>query len=102
MNATEKKTVGKMIYIYCAAKHGTSHSLCSECDRLNTYAQRRLSSCKFGENKPTCERCPIHCYAPQMREKIREVMRFSGPRMIYRSPILAIHHLFKNLTSRHK
>lgn len=102
MNATEKKTVGKMIFIYCAAKHGTSHTLCNECDKLNNYAQRRLSSCKFGEEKPTCEKCPVHCYSPQMREKIKEVMRFSGPRMIYRSPLLAIRHLVKSISSRSK
>lgn len=97
MNDTEKKTVGKMIYLYCAAKHGTSHALCSECDKLYHYAQRRLSSCKFGEDKPTCEKCPVHCYSSPMRDKIKQVMRFSGPRMLFRYPVLAIRHLIKNL-----
>jgi hypothetical protein len=30
-----------------------------------------------------------------MREKIREVMRFSGPRMIFHHPIMAIRHLIE-------
>lgn len=100
MNKLERKTVGKMIHIYCAAKHGTSHALCNECDELNRYAQRRLSSCKFGNEKPTCEKCPIHCYSLQKRQQIKEVMRFAGPRMIYRYPVLAIRHVIKNCLSR--
>lgn len=99
MNELERKTVSKMIYIYCAAKHGTSHALCNECEALHKYAQRRLSSCRYGDTKPTCEKCPTHCYSPQMREKVKEVMRFSGPRMIYRYPLLAIRHVIKNCKS---
>ena len=83
--------------MYCAAKHGTSHSLCAECEVLNNYAQKRLSYCKFGQDKPTCEKCPVHCYAPEMREKIRVVMKYSGPRMIFFYPRSAIVHLFKSL-----
>lgn len=96
MNSTEKKTVSRMIYIYCAAKHGTSHYLCSECQTLNEYAHKRLSKCRYGEDKPTCQKCPTHCYSPEMKEKVKEVMRFAGPRMLFRSPVLAIKHLLKN------
>jgi len=97
MNKTEKKTVGKMIHIYCAAKHGTTRTLCADCAELNRYAQRRLDKCTYGEDKPTCEKCPIHCYKPDMRMRIKEVMRFSGPRMLFHSPVLAIRHLLKNI-----
>jgi hypothetical protein len=31
-----------------------------------------------------------------MRARIQEVMRYSGPRMLFRSPLLAIIHLFKS------
>ena len=85
-----------MIHIYCAAKHGTSRNLCAACAELNEYAQKRLNRCKFGEDKPTCQKCPVHCYKPEMKARIQDVMRFSGPRMIFRSPILAIKHLLKN------
>lgn len=95
MNEEEKKTVSKMIHIYCAAKHGTSHALCSECDELNKYAQKRLSQCRYGNEKPTCKKCPIHCYARNMKIQIQKVMRYSGPRIIFHSPISAISHLFK-------
>ncbi len=40
-----------------------------------------------------CSKCPIHCYKPKMREHIREVMRYSGPRMIFYHPIIAIKHM---------
>ena len=95
MNKQEKITVGKMLYIYCHAKHGTQNSLCADCEELNHYAQTRLSRCKYGDDKPTCEKCPIHCYKPEMREKIRIVMRYAGPRMIYKYPLTAIKHLIK-------
>lgn len=96
MNNTEKRTVHKMIRIYCAANHGYKKSLCTECSELNEYAQKRLEYCRFGENKPNCQKCPVHCYKPAMRTKIQEVMRFSGPRMLFRCPILAIIHLVKS------
>lgn len=96
MNNTEKKTVNKMIHIYCAAKHGNKESLCRDCSELNEYAQKRLERCRFGENKPNCKNCPVHCYKPDMKIKIQEVMRFSGPRMLFRSPLLSIIHLFKS------
>jgi hypothetical protein len=36
----------------------------------------------------------MHCYKPAMREKIKDVMRYSGPRMSYRHPLLALFHFF--------
>lgn len=85
-----------MIHIYCAAKHGYKKSLCPDCSALNEYAQKRLERCRFGEDKPNCKNCPVHCYRPDMKEKIQNIMRFSGPRMLFRSPILSIIHLVKS------
>lgn len=102
MNTTEKKTIGKMIHMYCNAKHGTSHALCTSCAELNKYAQKRLSKCIYGEDKPTCEKCPIHCYSSDMREKIKDVMRYSGPRMLFHNPRMAITHLMKGMKTPKK
>lgn len=81
-----------MIRLYCRARHG-GRELCTECRALAEYAGSRLDRCPFGEGKPTCVDCPVHCYAPAMRERIREVMRWAGPRMLWRHPVLAIRHL---------
>lgn len=89
----EYKTVEAMVSIFCNSNH-ESQDICDDCQELLDYALERLMKCPFGENKTTCAKCPVHCYKPAMREKIREVMRFAGPRMIYRHPIMAIHHLF--------
>lgn len=89
----EKRTVRQMIEIYC---HGQGHcrkGVCTECSALLEYAHSRLDHCKFGEQKPTCEKCPIHCYKPAMRKQIRIVMRYAGPRMLWHHPIAAIRHL---------
>ncbi len=90
----EKEVCNLMIELYCKKKHKTKkHCLCDECKDLSNYVSYRLSKCPFGENKTFCSNCKIHCYKPEYREKIRNVMRFSGPRMIFHHPILAIKHV---------
>lgn len=89
-----------MIRLYCRKKHGTKKGeLCAECDAVNQYAQQRLDKCPFGNEKGTCEDCTIHCYKPDMRDKIRRIMRFSGPRMILYYPRDAVIHMFRNKKS---
>ena len=90
--ATEFKTVVAMVEIYCRDHHMTQ-SLCQECTDLLEYAETRLDRCPYGEAKPTCNKCPIHCYKPDPKEQMRLVMRYSGPRMLLKHPILAIRHL---------
>ena len=78
----------------------TVPSLCPQCQALLDYAHKRLEHCKFGEDKPSCTRCPVHCYKPAMREQIRQVMRYSGPRMLLHDPIMAIRHLWDFLRAK--
>lgn len=95
MNEGEKKVVHKMIVIYCKANHKSINGMCEKCTDLDNYAMMRLERCPFGDSKPTCGTCTIHCYKMDMRERIREVMRFSGPRMIFRHPIDSIQHFYR-------
>ncbi len=91
-----------MISIYCRDNHHGS-AICADCEALLDYAAERLSRCPFGENKPTCAKCPVHCYKPEMREKIRSVMSYAGPLMIFRHPLLSLFHVidvFKNLRDK--
>ena len=89
---SEKRVVSQMIRLYCKHKLKLDE-IPSEYLELETYAHKRLDGCKFGDNKPACKRCTIHCYRPDMREKIRAVMRWAGPRMMIYDPIAAIKHL---------
>ena len=89
----EKLTVERMARIYCRGKHGCDGELCPECQELLAYARKRLDYCRYGEQKPTCGKCPVHCYKPDMKTKILEVMRYAGPRMIFYHPVNAIQHL---------
>lgn len=91
--AREAKAVEVMIKMYCKAHHHTKQELCSHCQELNDYAKIRVSKCKYGVKKPVCAKCTTHCYKPELRLKIKQVMRYAGPRMIYRHPIIAIEHL---------
>jgi hypothetical protein len=92
----EQKTIGIMIQMFCGAHHGTEGPvLCPPCEELLTYAKERLRRCPFGENKGACAKCEIHCYKPEMRKRVTEVMRYCGPRMLRKHPLLAIAHLLK-------
>jgi len=90
--ANEKLTVSRMISLYCRKKE-KQVELCDDCQALKEYALKRLDKCHFGESKPACKKCPIHCYSPAQREKIRAVMRYSGPRLFLYDPMAAIKHL---------
>lgn len=92
----EARTVEIMIHRYCRDHHATT-TLCDTCRHLLDYARKRLSRCPFQERKPTCGKCPIHCYAPAKREQIRAVMRYAGPRLLRSHPLLAILHLLDGL-----
>ncbi len=89
----ERKTVDAMIAIFCHDRHAPGRGLCHECANLSEYARQRLQKCPFGDDKPTCAKCPIHCYKPLLRAQMQTVMRYAGPRMLRHRPILAIRHL---------
>ncbi len=92
----EKRIVSEMIALYCRRKHGTKGRICEDCAALDAYARMRSDKCPFMETKTFCSNCKVHCYKPEMREKIREVMRFSGPRMLTVHPMLAIKHVIES------
>ncbi|MDH6312748.1 putative amidophosphoribosyltransferase [Parabacteroides sp. PFB2-10] len=89
----EKVTIERMVRIYCRKKE-KNEQLCPECEVLIAYTHQRLDRCPYGEEKTACKHCPVHCYKPAMREKVRQVMRYIGPRMIYLAPADFIRHLF--------
>ena len=89
----EGKTLEAMVRLYCRKLHSGRKGPCEECRALLDYAMKRLDLCPFVADKPTCARCPVHCYRPDMRERVRAVMRFAGPRMTVRHPVLAARHL---------
>ena len=90
----EKHTVSLMIRLYCRKKEG-NREICSNCRELEEFAHKRLSACRYGDQKTSCKKCPTHCYRKDMRERIRQVMRFAGPRMILYHPLEAVRHLFQ-------
>lgn len=89
----EWQTITAMLKIYCGNHHRSRGNLCGECQALLDYATVRLERCRFGVEKPTCAKCPVHCYLPKQREQIKEVMRYAGPKMLWRHPILSVFHL---------
>lgn len=100
----EKATVKAMISLYCKSHHNPYHSpgifLCDDCGELIKYAFLKLEKCPYGEKKPPCSKCTVHCYSDDMRTKIKAVMKYSGPRMLYNHPFLAARYLLVKIRSR--
>lgn len=99
----EIETVSSMIEIYCHGSHGTKRGeLCGQCEKLKEYTTARTMHCPFMETKTFCSACKVHCYSKEMQEKIRKVMRYAGPRMLFVHPVLAIRHVKVTLQNKRK
>ena len=97
----EKEMVTEMIALFCHKKHHTKRGqMCPDCRALSDYACLRSDKCPFMETKTFCSNCKVHCYKPEMRQKIKEVMRFSGPRIMFSHPISATRHVFLTLKEK--
>lgn len=89
-----------MIQVYC---HGQEHSrepgqdLCSQCSGLLLYAKERIQACRFGDQKGFCSKCTVHCFKPDRREDVKQVMRYAGKRMLLHHPLMALRHLFQQV-----
>ena len=100
----EKEMVSDMIRLYCQKQHKSLRNssglkktdLCPECADLEAYARMRSDKCPFMETKTFCSNCRVHCYKPDMRERIRTVMRFSGPRMLFVHPVAVVRHVIES------
>lgn len=92
----EKKVTSLMIKIYCNGNHG-KNEICESCNELISYVEDRIDKCPFMETKTFCSNCEVHCYNKKMREKIKKVMRYSGPRMIFHHPILLLDHTYESI-----
>jgi len=92
----ERRTIEAMIRLSCRDLHGGT-SLCGDCTELLGYALKRLEKCPYQDRKPVCSACPVHCYRPDMRQQVQSVMRYAGPRMLLRHPVLALLHLLDTL-----
>lgn len=99
----EKRTMAVMVEIYCRKKHQNAKGhLCPRCQKLLSYAWERTDKCPFMETKTFCSACKIHCYSKDMQDQVRNVMRYSGPRMLLVHPVLALKHMIITLQNRRK
>lgn len=101
----EVRLVDSMIDLYAAAHRDNppgSDAEVPDTAALKAYAHKRIEQCRYrsGQEKPFCNVCPVHCYKPEMRRQIRSVMRYSGPRMLVRHPVLTLMHLIGIIRSK--
>lgn len=97
--------------VYCSEKHNETktavstveadlqklplqkYPVCTECRDFLLYAFERRLRCPL-EDRPVCKHCPVHCYKPEYRKKVREIMRFSGQYLIRRGRFDLLWHYF--------
>ncbi|HEY3308005.1 MAG TPA: nitrous oxide-stimulated promoter family protein [Desulfuromonadaceae bacterium] len=110
INRNQKKDIrliGKFAEVYCAGRHGTlersqfllpaglgRRDLCAECAAFMEYAITKRMKCPLEAEKPSCKHCRIHCYTEQQREKVREIMGYSGRKLMLRGRLDYIWHYF--------
>ncbi len=106
------KTLVKFIEVYCDGHHndddrkqielkthnlheltGRHPRLCADCQKLLTHALVKRTICPM-DPKPQCKHCPKHCYHPNYRQKIQEVMKYSGRKLVMRGRVDYLLHLF--------
>jgi hypothetical protein len=101
------RLIGKFVEVYCAGTHRTverssvalpaglvERSLCTECRAFLEYAVTKRLKCPLEAEKPTCKHCRIHCYDRPRREKVREIMSYSGRALMLRGRLDYIWHYF--------
>lgn len=99
----ERVVVGEMIRSYCHGNHGTrGGELCDECAELAAYAEKRIARCPVMATKSFCSQCKIHCYAPAQRARIKDVMRYAGPRMLLSHPVMTVRHGLDTFAARQR
>lgn len=98
----ERKVVTQMIEVYCHGNHGARSELCDECASLAEYASTRIGKCPFMATKTFCSQCRVHCYAPAQRQAIKDVMRYAGPRMLLRHPVMTVRHGIDTLRAKRR
>ena len=97
----EKQLMKTMVTIYCKGhKHSSGNELCPSCMELLSYSYNKINRCPFMETKTFCNNCHVHCYQKEQREKVKEIMRYSGPRMLYHHPIVAIKHAYYTIKQK--
>jgi hypothetical protein len=96
----DSKVLEHFIQIYCDTKHikaikseKEGLTLCPECYETLVYSRLRRELCPL-DPKPACKNCEIHCYKPDQRQKIKDIMRHSGMHLIKRGRIDMLLHYF--------
>ena len=92
--------VETMIKIYCDGncnRPSSEDPLCSDCRALLDYSQNRLEKCPKGDRKTSCGRCDTPCYSEPHKSKIKQVMKYAGPRMAFKHPIKTVKYVIDHL-----
>ena len=88
------KVLATFIGCYCHGMHKSAKGeLCPDCAVLLLYARAKREKCPL-DPKPVCKHCHVHCYGKVQRAKIREVMAYSGRRLLLRGRLDLLWHYF--------
>ena len=106
----DAQTLRVMTQMYCENHHRTNGKRAGEnkdgnagddvlrkqCSAVLAYSLERTAKCPH-EHKGNCKECSIHCYKPDMRAAIKDIMSYAGPRMLYAHPLLALRYVTRKI-----
>jgi Nitrous oxide-stimulated promoter len=94
-------TLQSLFPIYCGKYHSSEKGeLCDSCSAELEYAIHKTKICPEKDQGKTCSDCKVHCFEAEHRERIKEIMRFAGPRLIWSHPLLSVRYIYLKLHSR--
>jgi Nitrous oxide-stimulated promoter len=99
------RVIGRFVEVFCTGKHGSvlrsefklpeglgSINLCVECAGFTDYAIARRLKCPLQSENPVCKHCTIHCYSPEQRKRMQEIMAYSGRKLIMKGRLDYLWH----------
>jgi len=98
--------IGRFTEVWCSDHHHADRhpfslpngkkplKLCAGCSAFMDYAVKKRLNCPLEAEKPNCKRCRIHCYGPEQRTLVKQIMAWSGRRMILRGRLDYLWHYF--------
>ena len=98
----DRKILEAMGRIFCKAHHSGEkdpYGLCPSCRETVEATLVRTAVCPYG-HEGNCQDCDIHCQRGEAQERIREIMRYAAPRMVFRHPLMTAEYLRRKAAKR--
>ena len=89
--------------IYCRAHHAEcaqdAAGLCPECREVVETTLAKAQTCPYGHSG-NCQDCDTQCQRGTSKQRVKAMMRYAAPRMVYRHPLMTLSYVSKKFKKR--